>query len=59
MIRRRLEPASYELDRLLLGTILFTLAAFLFPTVVAFYLLFASVSLKPVFKFSGSFLRRF
>ncbi|SGY75516.1 BQ5605_C005g03430 [Microbotryum silenes-dioicae] len=42
-LRHRVEPAVYETDQLLLGTILFMLAAFLFPTVLAFYLAFATV----------------
>ncbi|SJX60247.1 related to GPI1-required for N-acetylglucosaminyl phosphatidylinositol synthesis [Sporisorium reilianum f. sp. reilianum] len=36
----RLDDASYELDQLLLGTLLFTLVAFLFPTVYVYYLAF-------------------
>lgn len=43
VLRNRVEPAAYEVDQLLLGTILFTLAAFLFPTVLAYYLAFAAV----------------
>jgi len=42
VLRNRVEPAVYEVDQLLLGTILFTLAAFLFPTVLVYYLAFAS-----------------
>lgn len=42
-IRNRVEPSEYHLDQLLIGSVLFTLAAFLFPTVLAYYLLFASV----------------
>ncbi|SCV69293.1 BQ2448_2313 [Microbotryum intermedium] len=42
-LRHRVEPAVYETDQLLLGTILFMLAAFLFPTVLAFYLAFATI----------------
>lgn len=44
LLRNRVEPAVYDVDQLLLGTILFTLAAFLFPTVLVYYLAFASVS---------------
>lgn len=44
VLRNRVEPAVYEVDQLLLGTILFTLAAFLFPTVLVYYLAFAAVS---------------
>ncbi|SPO19858.1 related to GPI1 - required for N-acetylglucosaminyl phosphatidylinositol synthesis [Ustilago trichophora] len=39
----RLDDASYELDQLLLGTLLFTLVAFLFPTVYVYYLAFGLV----------------
>ncbi|KAJ1030850.1 hypothetical protein NDA18_002079 [Ustilago nuda] len=39
----RLDDASYELDQLLLGTLLFTLVAFLFPTVYVYYLAFALI----------------
>ncbi|ORY41449.1 N-acetylglucosaminyl transferase component-domain-containing protein [Leucosporidium creatinivorum] len=42
VLRNRVEPAVYEVDQLLLGTILFTLAAFLFPTVLVYYLAFAA-----------------
>jgi hypothetical protein len=44
LLRNRVEPAVYDVDQLLLGTILFTLVAFLFPTVLVYYLAFASVS---------------
>lgn len=43
IIRNRVEPSTYTLDQLLIGAILFTLAAFLLPTVLAFYLVFAAV----------------
>ena len=39
----RLDDASYELDQLLLGTLLFTLVAFLFPTVYVYYLAFGLI----------------
>ncbi|KAL8281022.1 hypothetical protein RQP46_006701 [Phenoliferia psychrophenolica] len=48
VLRHRVEPASYSVDQLLLGTILFTLAAFLFPTVLAYYLAFAAARLAIV-----------
>jgi phosphatidylinositol glycan class Q protein len=35
-----LDDASYELDQLVLGTLLFTLMAFLMPTVYVYYLAF-------------------
>lgn len=43
VLRRRLDKCDYDLDQLLLGTVLFTLLAFLFPTVAVYYLLFATV----------------
>uniref|UniRef100_V5F0K1 Uncharacterized protein n=2 Tax=Kalmanozyma brasiliensis (strain GHG001) TaxID=1365824 RepID=V5F0K1_KALBG len=39
----RLDDASYELDQLLLGTLLFTLVAFLSPTVYVYYLAFGLI----------------
>ncbi|BGP29852.1 pig-Q [Rhodotorula toruloides] len=41
-LRSRVEPATYDQNALLLGTILFVTISFLFPTLVAFYLAFAS-----------------
>lgn len=53
VLRHRIDNCDYDLDQLLLGTILFTLLFFLLPTVVVFYLTFASarmaiISLKAV-----------
>jgi phosphatidylinositol N-acetylglucosaminyltransferase subunit Q len=42
VLRNRIDSCDYDLDQLLLGTILFTLLVFLLPTVFAFYLTFAS-----------------
>lgn len=42
VLRNRIDNCDYDLDQLLLGTILFTLLFFLLPTVVVFYLTFAS-----------------
>ncbi|OAF99774.1 Gpi1-domain-containing protein [Paraphaeosphaeria sporulosa] len=42
VLRNRIDSCDYDLDQLLLGTILFTLLFFLLPTVLVFYLLFAS-----------------
>lgn len=42
VLRNRIDSCDYDLDQLLLGTILFTLLFFLIPTVFVFYLLFAS-----------------
>lgn len=42
VLRNRIDSCDYDLDQLLLGTILFTLLFFLLPTVLVFYLTFAS-----------------
>ena len=44
VLRNRIDAWDYDLDQLLLGTILFTLLAFLYPTVLTYYALFATVS---------------
>jgi phosphatidylinositol glycan class Q protein len=41
VLRDRIDSCDYDLDQLLLGTIMFTLLAFLFPTVMVFYFAFA------------------
>ena len=41
VLRNRIDSCDYDLDQLLLGTILFTVLAFLLPTVLVFYLTFA------------------
>ncbi|KAK8088409.1 hypothetical protein PG997_003370, partial [Apiospora hydei] len=41
VLRNRVDSCDYDLDQLLLGTILFTLLFFLLPTVAVFYLNFA------------------
>ncbi|KAG6379114.1 hypothetical protein JVT61DRAFT_11551 [Boletus reticuloceps] len=43
ILRNRTDPWDYDVDQLLLGTILFTLAAHLFPTILVYYTLFALV----------------
>ncbi len=43
--RGRIDAATYEPDQMLLGTILFTLLAFLFPTVFTYHLTFAAARL--------------
>ena len=53
VLRNRIDSCDYDLDQLLLGTILFTLLFFLLPTIVVFYFTFASarmaiISLKAV-----------
>jgi phosphatidylinositol glycan class Q protein len=42
VLRKRIDSCDYDLDQLLLGTILFTLLFFLLPTVVVFYMTFAT-----------------
>ena len=49
VLRNRLDSWDYDIDQLLLGTILFTLVAFLYPTVLTYYALFASVRLAVTF----------
>ncbi|BFZ56348.1 pig-Q [Savitreella phatthalungensis] len=41
VLRHRIDSNDYDLDQLLLGTVLFTLLVFLFPTVLVFYVTFA------------------
>ena len=41
VLRHRIDSCDYDLDQLLLGTILFTLLFFLLPTVAVFYATFA------------------
>ncbi|KAI9469792.1 MAG: N-acetylglucosaminyl transferase component-domain-containing protein [Benjaminiella poitrasii] len=41
ILRNRIDSCDYDLDQLLLGTSLFTLLTFLFPTVFIYYLNFA------------------
>jgi hypothetical protein len=45
VLRNRLDSNDYYLDQLLLGTILFTLVIFLFPTTAVYYMLFTIVRL--------------
>lgn len=40
VLRGRIDACDYSLDQLLLGTLLFTLLVFLFPTTFVYYLLF-------------------
>ncbi|KZT64436.1 Gpi1-domain-containing protein [Daedalea quercina L-15889] len=48
VLRNRLDSWDYDIDQLLLGTILFTLVAFLYPTVLTYYALFASAHLAVI-----------
>ncbi|CAE6449071.1 unnamed protein product [Rhizoctonia solani] len=40
ILRNRTDTWKYDMDQLMLGTILFTLVTFLFPTVTVYYMLF-------------------
>jgi hypothetical protein len=44
VLRGRLDRHDYDLDQLLLGTVLFTLLFFAFPTVIVYYVLFSLIS---------------
>ncbi|PPQ93041.1 hypothetical protein CVT25_011911 [Psilocybe cyanescens] len=44
-LRNRTDTWSYDIDQLLFGTVLFTLLAFLFPTALVYYVLFAVLRL--------------
>ena len=64
VLRNRIDSCDYDLDQLLLGTILFTVLFFLLPTVVVFYLTFASarmliISLKAALDTCLAFLNHF
>ncbi|KAI8627227.1 N-acetylglucosaminyl transferase-like protein component Gpi1 [Xylariaceae sp. FL1651] len=64
VLRNRVDSCDYDLDQLLVGTILFTLLFFLLPTVIVFYLNFALarmviISLKAVFDTLLSCLNHF
>ncbi|KAJ2743873.1 pig-Q [Coemansia sp. BCRC 34301] len=41
VLRNRIDSCDYDLDQLLVGTILFTLLTYLFPTVLVYYATFA------------------
>ncbi|KDQ07353.1 hypothetical protein BOTBODRAFT_611370 [Botryobasidium botryosum FD-172 SS1] len=49
VLRNRIDSWDYDLDQLLLGTILFTLITFLFPTILVYYTLFALMRLAIIF----------
>ncbi|KAI2634621.1 n-acetylglucosaminyl transferase component GPI1 [Xylaria nigripes] len=64
VLRNRVDSCDYDLDQLLVGTILFTLLFFLLPTVIVFYLNFALarmiiILLKAVFDTLLSCLNHF
>ncbi|KAI3630784.1 hypothetical protein MIR68_012219 [Amoeboaphelidium protococcarum] len=63
-LRLRLDSCDYDLDQLLLGTILFTLFSFLYPTVIVYYVLFCvcrvvSILYQVVIKIFLAFLNHF
>lgn len=43
VIRQRTDSYQYDVDQLFLGTLLFTVSAFLFPTVLTYAALFYTV----------------
>ncbi len=64
VLRNRIDSCDYDLDQLLLGTILFTLLFFLLPTVIVFYLTFAFarmgiISVKGVLDTASACLNHF
>lgn len=46
VLRQRTDSYDYEIDQLFLGTLLFTVSAFLFPTVVVYASLFYAVRVR-------------
>lgn len=53
VLRHRIDSCDYDLDQLLLGTVLFTILVFLFPTVLVFYLTFAAARIATRFARTG------
>lgn len=49
VLRNRIDSCDYDLDQLLLGTILFTVLFFLLPTVIVFYLTFTAARMAIIF----------
>ncbi|KAL1918061.1 uncharacterized protein VTP21DRAFT_3327 [Calcarisporiella thermophila] len=48
-LRNRIDSCDYDLDQLLLGTVLFTLLTFLFPTIAVYYATFAADRICVIF----------
>lgn len=44
VLRQRTDSYAYDVDQLFLGTLLFTVSAFLLPTVLTYAALFSSVN---------------
>uniref|UniRef100_A0A060T945 ARAD1D08624p n=1 Tax=Blastobotrys adeninivorans TaxID=409370 RepID=A0A060T945_BLAAD len=64
LLRKRIDSTNYDLDQLLVGTVLFIVLIFLLPTVVVFYLSFAfsrlvSVLVCAMMEFALSCLNHF
>ncbi|KAG1778662.1 N-acetylglucosaminyl transferase component-domain-containing protein [Suillus placidus] len=53
VLRNRTDPWDYDVDQLLLGTILFTLVAYLFPTVLVYYILFATMRVSTILVYAS------
>lgn len=53
VLRNRTDPWEYDVDQLLLGTILFTLVAYLFPTVLVYYILFAIMRVSTILVYAS------
>ncbi|PFH49160.1 hypothetical protein AMATHDRAFT_148221 [Amanita thiersii Skay4041] len=53
VLRNRTDYCEYDMDQLLLGTMLFTLLTFLFPTIFAYYSLFAALRLAILLLFAS------
>lgn len=45
MLRQRVDTASYDIDRLFIGTLFFTIFLFLLPTTMVYYTLFTALQL--------------
>ncbi|KAI9332725.1 N-acetylglucosaminyl transferase component-domain-containing protein [Zopfochytrium polystomum] len=64
VLRDRVDSAEFDLDQLLLGTILFTVIVFLLPTVAVYYILFslirvAVLSIQSVIEIALAILNHF
>ncbi|KAB8218077.1 muts domain V-domain-containing protein [Aspergillus novoparasiticus] len=64
VLRNRIDSCDYDLDQLLIGTILFTVLFFLLPTIIVFYLAFATarmsiISVKAALDTCLAFLNHF
>ena len=45
ILRNRVDSLEYDVDRLFIGTLLFTILLFLFPTILLYYTVFAALQL--------------